>query len=40
MTLDVNRERVLELAQELEKTNGINTVAFKYSTKKSILRKD
>ena len=38
--LDVDKAKALNLAQELEKTSGINAVAFKYSTKKRILRKD
>jgi len=38
MVLEIDREKALELAQSLEKTNGINNVLFKYSTKKKILK--
>jgi len=37
--LDVDKNKALTLAQTLEKTSGINNVAFKYTTKNRIFNK-
>ena len=39
IVLDVEKDKVLTLAQDLEKTSGINAVSFKYTTKDKIFRK-